>query len=58
MKVYPKIPRYDHPIVPNGFFNADDLVVAERCVAELRKIQTNAMRNDTDPTTIWQHLTE
>jgi len=30
MKVYPKIPRYDHPVVPDGFFDADDLVVVEK----------------------------
>jgi hypothetical protein len=30
MKVYPKIPRYDHPVVPDDFFDADDLVVVEK----------------------------
>lgn len=31
-------------------------LVAERCVAELRKVETNAELNNADPTTIWQHL--
>ncbi|PHQ39174.1 hypothetical protein DJ69_07640 [Halorubrum persicum] len=30
MKVYPKIPRYDHPVVPESFFDAEDLVVPEK----------------------------
>lgn len=30
MKVYPKIPRYDHPVVPEAFFEADDLTVIEK----------------------------
>lgn len=30
MKVYPKIPRYDHPVVPETFFDAEDLVVVEK----------------------------
>ncbi len=30
MKVYPKIPRYDHPVVPNGFFEAGDLLLVEK----------------------------
>lgn len=30
MKVYPKIPRYDHPVVPDGFFDAEDLVILEK----------------------------
>ena len=30
MKVYPKIPRYDHPVVPESFFDAEDLVVLEK----------------------------
>lgn len=30
MKVYPKIPRYDHPVVPSSFFDADDLSVVEK----------------------------
>ena len=30
MKVYPKIPRYDHPVVPESFFDAGDLVVLEK----------------------------
>lgn len=31
-------------------------LVAKRCITELRKMETNAELNDTDPTTIWQHL--
>lgn len=30
MKVYPKIPRYDHPTVDNGMFDADDLSLLEK----------------------------
>jgi len=31
-------------------------LVAKRCIAELRKMQTNAELNDTDPTAVWTHL--
>ena len=30
MKVYPKIPRYDHPVVPESFFGAEDLLIVEK----------------------------
>jgi hypothetical protein len=30
VKVYPKIPRYDHPVVPDEFFEADDLLLVEK----------------------------
>jgi hypothetical protein len=30
MKVYPKIPRYDHPVVPAEFFDAEDLTLVEK----------------------------
>jgi len=30
MKVYPKIPRYDHPVVPSDFFEAEDLTLLEK----------------------------
>lgn len=30
MKVYPKIPRYDHPTVPADFWDAENLVVVEK----------------------------
>jgi len=30
MKVYPKVPRYDHPVVPEAFFDADELTVVEK----------------------------
>ena len=30
MKVYPKIPRYDHPTVPDSFFESDSLDVFEK----------------------------
>ncbi|WP_369685635.1 RNA ligase family protein [Salinibaculum rarum] len=30
MKVYPKIPRYDHPVVPEDYFETDDLVLVEK----------------------------
>jgi len=31
-------------------------LVAERCITELRKMETNAELNDADPTEIWRHL--
>ena len=30
MKVYPKVPRYDHPVVPADFFETDDLTLVEK----------------------------
>lgn len=30
MKVYPKIPRYDHPVVPESMLHADDLTLVEK----------------------------
>jgi len=30
MKVYPKIPRYDHPVVPAELFEAEDLTLLEK----------------------------
>src|SRR6056297_2830674 len=30
MKVYPKIPRYDHPVVPAEFFDTDELTLVEK----------------------------
>lgn len=31
-------------------------LVAKRCITELRKMRTNAELNETDPTTVWEHL--
>jgi len=31
-------------------------LVAKRCISELRKMQTNAELNETDPTAVWEHL--
>lgn len=31
-------------------------IVAKRCIAELRKMETNAKLNDADPTELWRHL--
>ena len=31
-------------------------LVADRCIAELRTMQTNAELNETDPTRLWEHL--
>lgn len=31
-------------------------LVAERCIAELRTMRTNAELNDTDPARLWEHL--
>jgi hypothetical protein len=31
-------------------------LVAKRCIAELRQMQTNAELNDAQPTELWQHL--
>jgi len=30
MKVYPKIPRYDHPVVPASLFETEDLALLEK----------------------------
>jgi hypothetical protein len=30
VKVYPKIPRYDHPVVPDDYFDSEDLVLVEK----------------------------
>lgn len=30
MKVYPKVPRYDHPVVPDEFFESEGLVLVEK----------------------------
>lgn len=30
VKVYPKIPRYDHPVVPDDYFKSEDLVLVEK----------------------------
>jgi hypothetical protein len=30
VKIYPKIPRYDHPVVPENYFETDDLVLVEK----------------------------
>lgn len=30
MKVYPKVPRFDHPTVEDEFFESDDLVILEK----------------------------
>ncbi len=30
VKVYPKIPRYDHPVVPEDYFETDDIVLVEK----------------------------
>ncbi|GAA0289833.1 MULTISPECIES: RNA ligase family protein [Halarchaeum] len=51
---YSEIMQLDRPLVPGDVYP----LVAERCVAELRKLQTNATLNNADPTTIWQYLTD
>ena len=30
MKVYPKVPRYDHPVVPPDFFDIESLALVEK----------------------------
>jgi hypothetical protein len=30
MKVYPKVPRYDHPVVPSEFFDTESLTLVEK----------------------------
>lgn len=30
MKMYPKIPRYDHPVIPSEFFDTEDLILVEK----------------------------
>jgi hypothetical protein len=57
--VNPNIPTWES----HGFSRVEDVnpadvypVVAKRCITELRKMQTNAELNETDPTTVWEHL--
>ncbi|ERG95230.1 MAG: hypothetical protein J07HQW2_01679 [Haloquadratum walsbyi J07HQW2] len=30
MKRYPKVPRYDHPVVPSDFFDSESLTLTEK----------------------------
>ncbi len=30
MKIYPKVPRYDHPVVPSDFFDSESLTLTEK----------------------------
>lgn len=49
---WPEIMRLDTSLTPADVYP----LVAKRCIAELRTMQTNAELNDTDPTTLWRHL--
>jgi hypothetical protein len=49
---WPELMRLDISFTPADVYP----FVAKRCIAELRKMQTNAELNDTDPTAIWTHL--
>lgn len=44
--------RLDRLLTPGDVYP----LVADRCIAELRAMQTNAELNDVDPTEVWTHL--
>ena len=49
---WPELMRLDVSFTPADVYP----LVAKRCITELRKMQTNAELNNTDPTTVWEHL--
>lgn len=49
---WPELMDLDIPFVPAEVYP----LVAKRCITELRTMETNATLNETDPTTIWRHL--
>lgn len=49
---WPELMELDIPFTPAEVYP----LVAKRCITELRKMQTNAELNDTEPTDVWQHL--
>jgi len=49
---WPELMRVDVSFTPADVYP----LVAKRCITELRKMQTNAELNETDPTTVWKHL--
>jgi hypothetical protein len=49
---WPELMRLDVSFTPADVYP----LVAKRCITELRKMQTNAELNGTDPTTVWEHL--
>ena len=49
---WPELMRLDIPFTPADVYP----LVAKRCITELRKMQTNAELNETDPTAVWEHL--
>jgi hypothetical protein len=49
---WPELMELDRSFTPADVYP----LVAKRCIAELRKMETNAELNDADPTEVWQHL--
>jgi len=49
---WPDLMELDRSFTPADVYP----LVAERCIAELRKMATNAELNDADPTEVWRHL--
>lgn len=49
---WPELMKLDVSFTPVDVYP----LIAKRCITELRKMQTNAESNDTDPTEIWTHL--
>ena len=49
---WPELMRLDRELTPADVYP----LVAQRCITELRTMQTNADLNDADPTTLWRHL--
>lgn len=49
---WPELMTLDISFTPANMYP----LVAKRCITELRKIQTNAELNETDPTALWEHL--
>ena len=49
---WPELMNLDISLTPSDVYP----LVAQRCITELRKMQTNAELNETDPTAVWEHL--
>jgi hypothetical protein len=45
MKVYPKIPRHDHPVVPSTFFETGDLTLVEKVDGQYARKRTHRLRS-------------
>lgn len=49
---WPELMNLDIALTPADVYP----LVAQRCITELRKMQTNAELNETNPTAVWEHL--